>query len=92
MIIVNPLHWYHRPQHLEHVKSEMLKRGVPTIRAHFDGQIWHAQEGTHRLRACLALGLVPRLVHVPWPKTKAALIRAQIAAKRNAHIFVQAQN
>ena len=87
MILVNPLHHYHRPAHLIHVTAEMRRRGAPTIRAHFDGEVWHCKEGTHRLRAALALGIAPVLVSVPWWRSAAALERARYAAVRNAHAF-----
>lgn len=56
MIIVNPLHWYYRQQHVEHVRCEMMRRGAPVIRAVWDQKekCWHARNGTHRLRAALA--------------------------------------
>ena len=87
MPIVNPLHWYHRPEHLAHVVAEMQRRGPPRIRAHFDGEVWHAHEGTHRLHAAKILGLHPVLVPVRWRKTRAALERARFAALRNGHVF-----
>lgn len=87
MISVNPLHWYYRQVHLEHVIIEMRRRGAPVIRAFFDGEIWHAKEGTHRLRAAKILGLTPVLVPVPWRRSQAALERARIAAAGMAHRF-----
>lgn len=87
MIVVNPLHHYYRPAHLEHVIDEMRKRGAPVLRAHFDGEIWHAREGTHRLRAAKALGVAPILIPVPWPKSRASLARARFSAPMTAHLF-----
>lgn len=87
MTIVTPLHWYYRPSHLEHVIGEMRRRGAPRLRAHFDGEVWYAREGTHRLRACLALGIAPVLVPVPWHRSQAALQRARFAAIRDGHLF-----
>lgn len=87
MIIVTPLHHYYRPAHLEHVKAEMLRRGPPRIRASLVDGVWYAQEGTHRLRAAKALGVVPVMVPVRWPRTWASLERAQYAAIRNGHAF-----
>ena len=87
MILVNPLHAYYRPKHLEHVVEVMRRLGPPTIRAYFDGEVWHAREGTHRLRACLALGVVPRLRAVKWLKSRQALDRARLAAVMHAHAF-----
>lgn len=88
-MIVNPLHAYYSPAHLEHVIAEMRQRGAPVLRAHYDREagIWHAREGTHRLRAAKALGLTPVLVPVPWRRTQAALVRARFRAARNAHAF-----
>lgn len=89
VLIVNPLHWYHREAHLAEVVEEMRRRGPPRIRAYWDdvAGIWHAQEGTHRLRAAKQLGLVPTMIPVPWPRTRAALNRARHAARRHAHRF-----
>lgn len=86
-VVVNPLHHYFRPLHLEHVIGEMQRRGPPVLRAYFDGEIWHAREGTHRLRAAKHLELVPVLVPVKWPKSRASLERARFAAPMTAHIF-----
>lgn len=86
-VLVNPLHHYFRPAHLEHVIAEMKRRGPPVLRAYFDGEVWHAREGTHRLRAAKALGYTPIFRSVKWPHTKAALERARLAAVLNAHEF-----
>lgn len=91
MVIVNPLHWYYRPAHLEHVIAEMRRLGPPRLRAHFDGEVWHAQEGTHRLRAAKALGVAPVLIPVPWRRTRASLERARYAAIRDGHVFVRVE-
>lgn len=87
MTIVNPLHEHFRPAHLEHVIGEMRRRGAPRLRAFFDGEVWHCQEGTHRLRAAKALGVAPIMVPVPWRRTAAALERARYAAIRCGHVF-----
>lgn len=87
MILVNPPHGHFSQEHLNHVIGEMRKRGAPRLRAYFDGEIWHAREGTHRLRAAKALGLTPILIPAPWQRTGAALTRARYAAMRNAHVF-----
>ena len=84
---VNPLHGYYRQEHLEHVVAEMMRLGPPVLRAHYDGEMWHAREGTHRLRAAKLLGLAPILVPVPWGRTRSALERARIAATINGHDF-----
>jgi hypothetical protein len=84
---VNPLHGYYSPDHLIHVLGEMRRLGPPVLRAAWDDQdgVWHAREGTHRLRAALALGVAPILVRVPWKRTHDA--RARVAALRYAHSF-----
>lgn len=89
MIRVNPLHGYFREAHLEHVIAEMRHRGPPVLRAYHDAAagIWHAREGTHRLRAALALGLAPVLVPVPWRRSAESLARARHAAERYGHTF-----
>lgn len=40
---------------LEAVKTEMQARGECTIRAYWDGEAYHAIEGSHRLAAAEAL-------------------------------------
>ena len=87
MIVVNPPHEHYDPAHLEHVIAVMRERGAPVLRAHYDGEVWHAREGTHRLRAAKALGLTPVLVPVRWRRTRAALQRARVLAAHNAHRF-----
>lgn len=89
---VNPPHDHHDADHLTHVVSEMRRRGRPVLRAYFDADanVWHAREGTHRLRAAKALGLVPFLIPVPWPRSHSALVRARFLAARNAHTFADA--
>ena len=57
------------------VVAEMKRRGPPRIRAYFDGEVWHAREGTHRLRAAKLLGLPPVLVPVRWRSLRGALFR-----------------
>jgi hypothetical protein len=88
-VIVNPPHAHHDPAHLTHVIGEMRRRGAPQIRAFHDRavNVWHAREGTHRLRAAKALGLTPILVSVPWRRSPASLVRARFLAARNAHTF-----
>lgn len=87
VVIVNPLHWYFRPAHLERVIGEMRRLGPPRLKAYFDGEVWHCREGTHRLRAAKALGLAPVMVPVPWRRTRASLERARYAAIRDGHRF-----
>lgn len=88
---VNPPHAHYDPAHLAHVTDEMRRRGRPVLRAYFDAEanVWHAREGTHRLRAAKALGLVPFFVPVPWPRSAASLVRARFLAARNAHTFAE---
>lgn len=88
-VVVNPLHGYYRPDHLARVMADMARLGPPVLRASWDEEagIWHAQEGTHRLRAAKALGLVPVMVPVPWKRTREARVRARHAATRYAHVF-----
>lgn len=47
---------------LEAVKAEMLALGAPTIEVVDCGDYYMALEGSHRLAAAHALGLVPELV------------------------------
>lgn len=87
MILINPLHHYYREDHLQYVIEEMRRRGAPRIRAYFDGEVWHAREGTHRLRAALKLGLAPVMVSIPWWRSRAAVERARYRAIQRAHVF-----
>lgn len=86
---VNPLHGYYRADHLDRVVAEMRRRGPPVIRAAWDeeGRVWHAREGTHRLRAALFLGIAPVIVPVRWTKSRDSIERARHAAGRYAHVF-----
>lgn len=88
-LTVTPLHDHYSPAHLVDVVERMRVLGRPRIRAYFDRAygVWFALEGTHRLRAAKALGLVPVLVPVPWPRSAAALERARFAAVLRAHTF-----
>lgn len=87
--IVTPLHAYYSPAHLDVVVDKMRRLGPPRIRASFDlvSGSWFALEGTHRLRAALALGLAPVLVRTRWPRGCAALERARYAAIIRGHTF-----
>jgi hypothetical protein len=89
MIVVTPLHAHYSPARLERVLDEMRRRGAPWIRAHFDepSGAWFTFEGTHRLRAALALGLAPVLVPLRWPRSQPALARARFAARTRGHAF-----
>jgi hypothetical protein len=60
---VNSLHAID-PSKLEAIKAEMVKLGVPSIRAIWDGEIYWAIEGTHRLAAAEALGIIPEIIEV----------------------------
>jgi hypothetical protein len=88
-MIVTPLHAYYREDHLAHVKDEMRRRGAPILRGHYDAETdtWFMSEGTHRLRAAKALGIVPVLVSIPWWRSRKSLERARYAARTTAHVF-----
>lgn len=70
------LHEYFRPEHLEHVKREMLRLGAPIIKGTYQAGRWYAYEGTHRLKAAKALGLAPIMVQSSTLLGQRALIRA----------------
>lgn len=55
--------------HLEAVKAEMLTLGAPTIKAVDCGEFFVALEGSHRIRAALALGLTPEIETVEYSET-----------------------
>lgn len=58
------LHDHYDEIHLEEVKAEMKIMGAPRIKAIFDGEIYGALEGCHRLRAAYDLGLMPVIEEV----------------------------
>lgn len=91
MTVVTPLQSYYRPAHVDHVASEMLRRGPPQIRAYFDADIgaWFSSEGTHRLRAAERLGIPPVLISIPWWRGQKALERARFAALIRGHTFAR---
>lgn len=51
-------------EHLEAVTEVMRTKGAPTIRAWWTGEQYYALEGSHRLAAAQALGLVPEIVEI----------------------------
>lgn len=87
--VVTPLHAYYSPARLARVIAEMGELGAPRIRAHLDevSGAWFAREGTHRLRAALALGVAPILIPVAWWRSRVALQRARFAAVIRGHLF-----
>lgn len=89
MTTVTPLHAHFSPAHLIHVTAQMRDRGPPRIHAYLDAETgaWFALEGTHRLRAALALGVAPVMVPVRWPRRRAALEHARYAAVTRGHQF-----
>lgn len=52
--------------HLAEVKAQMLTLGAPTIRAIWDGEIYWAVEGSHRLVAAHELALEPIVEHIDY--------------------------
>lgn len=44
-------------EHLKTVVEEMKRRGSPKLRCYYDGQVWHALEGSHRICAAVHLQL-----------------------------------
>ena len=87
MVTINPPHHHSNPHHLAHVIAEMVRRGPPVLSAHFDGEVWHAREGNHRLRAAIALGVIPVLVPVRWGRSRDALARARALVAHAGHRF-----
>lgn len=87
--VVTALHAYYSPARLERVLALMAQLGAPRIRAHLDEATgaWFAREGTHRLRAALALGVAPILCPIAWWRSRRALQRARFAAAIRGHAF-----
>lgn len=88
---MTPLHEHYSLEHLHHVVDEMRRLGPPKIRAFWDEETgaWFTFEGTHRLRAALALGLAPVMVPSPWTRGEEALRRARFASTRRGHVFLE---
>jgi hypothetical protein len=65
------VHKHYDKAHLEEVKSIMLKKGTPKIRAMWSAEYesWLAVEGCHRLRAAEQLGLTPIIIDITNNKT-----------------------
>lgn len=81
-VIVCPLHHHFRPDHLERVTEQMRTLGPPRLRGHVDSSGFiFLREGTHRIRAAHALGLVPIVVNEPWWRSRPSLMRARWAAR-----------
>lgn len=61
------VHDHYDADHLAAVTAEMRERGAPTIRAVDTGDgTYAALEGSHRLRAAVALGLEPEIDEVEY--------------------------
>ena len=88
-MIVCPLHWYFRPDHVDEVTAEMLRRGPPRLRGHLDRTtgVFLLREGTHRIRAAHRLGLAPVLVLILWWRATDRLVSARIAAQARGLSF-----
>lgn len=88
-MIVCPLHWYYSAAHLVEVQEEMRRRGPPSLRGFLDEEAgaFYLREGTHRIRAALALGLSPTLIRVPWWRSRGSLVSARFAAQRRGLLF-----
>ena len=70
MQIILP-HDHFDASHLAAVKAEMQDLGTPTIKAVWMEayNAWVALEGSHRIRAAAALGLVPEIEEIEWSDT-----------------------
>ena len=88
-MLVCPLHWYYSAEHLADVQAEMVLRGPPRLRGYLDEEtgVFLLREGTHRIRAAHAMGLVPVLVCIPWWRARSRLHSARIAAMTRGLTF-----
>ena len=70
MRIILPHAHYDFP-HLAKVTDEMRSLGAPVVKAVWMEvyDAWVALEGSHRIRAALALGLVPQIEEIEWSDT-----------------------
>lgn len=88
-IVVCPLHWYFRADHVAEVAAEMAHRGPPRLRGYLDLEagVFLLREGTHRIRAAHRLGLAPVLVPICWWRAQNRLRSARIAAATRGLTF-----
>ncbi len=52
--------------HLNKVTKQMKTIGAPTVRAIYDGEIYYAIEGSHRLMAAHELGIIPEIAEIEY--------------------------
>lgn len=62
------VHNHYDAAHLDNVINDMHELGEPTIKAYWNAayDVWVALEGSHRIRAAHALGLVPVIDQVEY--------------------------
>ena len=65
-------HKHYNAEHLEAVKSEMITKGAPVIRAVYMEcyDCYVALEGCHRIRAAKDLGLTPVITEIEYDDIK----------------------
>ena len=80
-VLVCPLHWYYRVDHVDDVAGLMANLGPPALRGHVVGNLVLLAEGTHRIRAAHRLRLTPIIRAVPWWRSRQALVNARFAAE-----------
>jgi hypothetical protein len=68
MLSVVLFHGHYDKDHLETVKSNMIKLGTPDIRGFYDeaNGVWIAFEGCHRIRAAKELSIIPNMIAVEY--------------------------
>lgn len=86
-MIVCPLHHYYSPEHLADVTATMRVLGGPVLRGHYHDGVVYLAEGTHRILAAQALGMVPTIRCVAWRRGRQALVNAAHAAARRGLAF-----
>lgn len=86
-MIVCPLHLYYSPEHLADVTATMQVLGSPVLRGHYHDGVVYLAEGTHRIRAAHALGVVPTIRRIAWWRGRQALVNAGHAAERRGLAF-----
>lgn len=62
------IHAHYDRAHLDAVKSEMVRRGPPTLRAMEAAGVVYLLEGSHRARAAAELGLEINLEMIDYPE------------------------
>lgn len=94
MAYIRLMHSHYDPEHLDEVKTEMLKLGAPSIRAIWSEAhgMWYAVEGCHRIRAAKELGIEVNIIDVSKKRTITIELDAQNEKVKVADLLDELQS